>query len=121
MVRAVIEFEFLRELVLGRGIRAASFGRRYSRAKWQFLHDLPESTRDELIAIGQDLDYQGGLFPYLGLADPSYVERLTAGFQWDLRGIDVYRNLLRYRHRHGRPAESVYATDERPAVGRESA
>lgn len=121
MIRAAIGMEFLRDLAVGKGISAASFGRRYSQAKWQFFRDLSKPARDELIAIAQDVDRYGGLFGYLGLNDRSYVERLTAGFRWDLRGIDVYTNLLRYRHRHGRPAESVYPTEEEPGFGRDSA
>ena len=72
---------------------------------------LTEPAREELVAIARDLKSEGGLFPYLGLSNPSYLERLTAGFRWDLRGIDVYMNLLRYRYRHGQPAESVYSID----------
>ena len=111
-IRAAIEITFLRDLILGHGIRAASFGRHYSHAKGRFFQMLTETAREELIAIARDLKNEGGLFRYLGLSDPSYLERLTAGFRWDLRGIDVYMNLLRYRYRHRRPAESVYSIDE---------
>lgn len=114
LTRLAIGIEFLRDLAVGRGIRAASFGRRYARAKWKFLCELPESAREELLAIAREIDREGGLFPYLGLSEPAYVERLTAGFRWDMRGIDVYRRLLRHRHRTGRPAESVYAADAGP-------
>jgi hypothetical protein len=106
-VRAVIELEFLRDFLLGKGLRAALFSRRYSLAKWQFLCALPEPDRRRLAEIADDLEKSGGLFDYLGLNDPAYVERLTASFQWNLRGIDVYRNILDYRFRVGKPPSSV--------------
>ena len=114
-IRAAIEIAFLKDLALGHGIRAATFGRHYSQAKERFLRTLAERVREEVLAIALDLNDRGGLFPYLGLSDSSYLERLTDGFRWDLRGIDVYMNLLRYRYRHGRRAESVYAIEESPS------
>src|SRR5712691_2166758 len=120
MVRWTIEVECLRDVLLGKGIKAASFNRRYSLGKFRFLHSLREAERDRLLAIARDLQACGGLFEYLGLRDPSYLEKLTASFNWDLRGIEVYRRLLDYRFTHGRPPPSVPApSTSRPAWGGE--
>jgi len=105
--RGVVEIEFLRDLVMGKGLRAASFNRRYSLRKWQFLLGLPASERSFLFALAQDVQHSGGLFAYLGVDNPAYLEKLTTSFHWDLRGIDVYRNLLRFRFRYRKPADTV--------------
>lgn len=110
MVRWTIEVECLRDLVLGKGLKAASFNRRYSLGKLRFLHSLPKSERDHLLALARDVQASGGLFEYLGLGDPSYLEKLTASFRWDLPGIEVYRRLLDYRFTHGRTPPSVPAS-----------
>src|SRR6267143_6931014 len=107
MIRAVIETEYLRDIFLGKGHRAASFNRRYSLGKRHFLLDLPDSDREFLRAVSQDIRQNGGLFSYLGFDNPAYVEQLTSSFRWNLRGIEVYKRLLRYRHQHGRPADHV--------------
>jgi len=109
MVRWIIEFEFLRDLLLGKGRKAASFGRRYSLAKWEFFCTLPDLERRHFLAIARDVQLSGGVFEYLGLTDPAYLEKLTASFDWNLRGIDVYRRLLDYRYRVGSPSDCVPA------------
>ncbi len=106
-VRGAVEMEFLRDLLLGKGLRASSFNRRYSLRKWRFLQELPDPDRIFLWAVAKDVQRSGGLFAYLGIDNPAYVEELTASFRWNLRGIDIYRNLLRYRYKHGRPADAV--------------
>ena len=105
--RGVVEMEFLRDLLMGKGLRAASFNRRYSFRKWRFFVKLPDSDQSFLRALAQDIQHSGGLFAYLGVDNPTYLEKLTGSFHWDLRGIDVYRSLLRYRLLHQRPADSV--------------
>src|SRR5207245_5281932 len=72
MVLWTIEVECLRDLLLGKGIKAASFNRRYSLGKFRFLHSLPESERNRLLALTRDLQACGGLFDYLALSEPNY-------------------------------------------------
>ena len=108
-VRAAVELEFLRDLGTGRGLRAARFNRRYSLAKAAFFQGLPAADQAQVAAIAAEIQAAGGLFPYLGLADPTYVERLTATFGWDRTGLTVYEELLRHRHARGAPAERVPA------------
>ena len=108
-IRAAIEIEFVRDLLLGRGLRASRFNRRYSLAKDAFFRSLPGPERDRVTAIAHDIQGAGGLFPYLGLADPAYVERLTSRFAWDRPGLDVYEALLRQRHERGVPADRLDA------------
>ncbi len=119
-VRAVIEIEFARDLLLGRGIRAAAFNRRYSLGKASFLLSLPEAERVRVAEIARDLQRAGGLFPFLDFANPEYVDRLTASFAWDRSGLEVYEDLLAYRHEQGRPADRISprlsTTDPLPAV-----
>ncbi|HYT01152.1 MAG TPA: glycosyltransferase [Thermoplasmata archaeon] len=107
MIGVLINFEFLRDMVLGKGLRAASFNRRYSLGKRRFLLGLSDAERDFLQAAAIEVQRSGGLFRYLGLDNPAYVDQLTRSFQWNLRGIDVYKNLLRYRLNYGEPADSV--------------
>ena len=109
VVRTVIELELVRDLLVGRGLRAARFNRRYALAKAAFLEGLPEEDRRRVAAIAAEIQCAGGLFPYLGLADPSYVERLTATFAWDRPGLAVYEELLRVRHERGVPADRIGA------------
>ncbi len=108
-VRALIEAEFLRDLLLGHGLRAARFNRHYSLGKAAFFQRLPDAERARVSAIARELQESGGLYPYLNLADPAYMDRLTASFGWDRPGLEVYEELLRHRHEHGRPAERVPA------------
>jgi len=107
MTRGAVEIEFIRDLVLGKSLRAASFNRRYSLEKERFLLGLSNAERDFFRAAARGIRESGGIFPYLGFADPTYVERLTDSFNWELSGAEVYKRLLRYRLRHGRPAEHV--------------
>ena len=93
----------------GGGAGAALFTRRYALAKAAFLEGLPEEDRRRVAAIAAEIQCAGGLFPYLGLADPSDVERLTATFAWDRPGLAVYEELLRVRHERGVPADWVGA------------
>src|SRR2546430_1022567 len=39
--RGAVEIEFLRDLLMGKGLRAASFNRRYAFRKWRFFLALP--------------------------------------------------------------------------------
>ncbi len=106
LVRGVIEWEFLRDTLLGKGLRAARFNRLYGIEKARFLERLPAEQRAWIALIAQEVRAAGGLVGYLGLRDPALVERLTSSFGWDKRGIDVLRDLLAYRHTHGHPMES---------------
>lgn len=108
-VRAAIDMEFLRDLLLGRGLRVARFNRRYSRAKDAFFRGLPRADQARISEVAREIQRAGGLFPYLNLADPSYVESLTATFTWDRPGLEVYEDLLRYRHARGVPEERIGA------------
>ncbi len=113
-IRCVIEVEFLRDLLLGRGSRAAAFNRRYSLGKARFLWSLPPSERARFAAISKEIQEAGGLFSYLNFADAGYVERLTSGFSWDRPGIEVYEELLADRHARGKP-KPASETAARPA------
>src|SRR6266516_407297 len=66
MIGVMVNIEFLRDLVLGKGLRAAAFNRRYSLGKRRFLLGLPDSERDFLHAAAVEVQRNGGLFRYLG-------------------------------------------------------
>ncbi len=121
-IQAAVEVEFFRDLLMGRGSRAARFNRRYAQGKAAFIRGLSPSDRARISAIAREMRAAGGLYPYLNLSDPAYVGRLTSSFAWDRAGIEVYEELLRYRHERGVPADRVSpppsrAEDLRPAGG----
>ncbi len=102
-VHFIITLELARDLMQGKGPRAAAFNRRYALGKWHFFQGLPEPERRRTAVIAEEIRRSGGLPGYLGLTEPGYLERLTASFRWDRSGLDVYRELIEYRHEHGRP------------------
>jgi hypothetical protein len=106
-IRWLIEIEFARDLLLGKGPRLAAFNRRYTLEKVRFLSRLPKEMQEHIVELSREIQRSGGLFEYLGLADSEYIELLSASFDWNLRGIDVYLNLLEYRHRVGRRPDFV--------------
>ncbi len=108
MIRLVIEWEFLRDLLLGKGLPAAGFNHMYSVRKWRSLRDLPPERQQRILQIAQDVQHAGGLLEYLHLFNPSYLEKLTATNRWDQSGLDVLQKLLAYRHEHGQPMESFH-------------
>src|SRR5256885_9800839 len=69
--RGAVEIEFLRDLLMGKGLRAASFNRRYAFRKWRFFLELPDSERSFLCGLAQDIQHSGGLFAYLGVDNPA--------------------------------------------------
>ena len=108
LVHLAIEYEFLRDILLGKGLRAARFNRRYSVQKWRFFDTLPREDQERMRRVAAAVQHAGGLLEYLQLYDPAYLAGLTASYGWDRRGIDVLRELLAYRYQNGRPMESFH-------------
>ncbi len=101
--RFVIAVEAARDVLLGRGLSAAAFNYHYSVSKWRFFRTLPYSEQAQVTAIAEEVRRSGGLLEYLDILRPGYLEQLTASFSWDRSGLEVFRELLSYRHEHGRP------------------
>ncbi len=95
----LIYYEFLKNLLLARGYRAARFFKEYAIARHRYFRNLTEEEKKAAIAISKKLD-QAGIAEFLWLGDPDYVDKLTLSFKWDRDGIDVLRELLRYKFEH---------------------
>ena len=96
-------FPYDGESGIGGQIRNRRWFGRYLVERAKAWARMPPEERGECLAIFDELRRGGGPVPYLGFEEPAYVERLTQTFAWDRSGSEVLGDLLRFRHRAGRP------------------
>jgi glycosyltransferase involved in cell wall biosynthesis len=98
MVRLIIEYDYFSTFLRVRNRTLASVNRRYALARDKFFRSLSSSEREVRLAIAKEVEASGGPTSYLGLGDVQYVEELSSTFDWKLSGVQVYEQLLRYKH-----------------------
>ena len=75
---------------------------KYNLAKLRYFKSLPKEEQNLRIKISREI-LENGITNYLGFDNDEYVENLTKHFNWDLKGIDVFKFLVNYRYQHKIP------------------
>ena len=105
-VRVLAWMEWLRHVLTTGSTHWPTWNLRYTMAYLAYVQTLPPGERERRFSIAADIRRAGGIGPYLGLDDPSYVETLTRTFSWDLSGPELLGKLLAFRYQHQRAARS---------------
>jgi len=83
-------------------IRMARLEYRYNLNKYLYFRRLPKGIRSSIISISEDMYKNGGIIRYLNLDDTAYVEDLTEQFHWNMAGVELLYELLKYRYEKGK-------------------
>lgn len=76
---------------------------RYGRFRLRWTRGFSPVQQQWLQEVAREVVAEGGLLRYLNLSDPDYLDRLTAGFHWDLGPREVLLRLIQARSARGTP------------------
>jgi len=85
--------------------RYDKFLMKYTIKRYKYFMGLV--CKDNLIKINMDIIQNNGIIKYLNLDDINYVNRLTENFNWNKKGIDIFKELVDYRYNNKKFKEEI--------------
>ena len=85
--------------------RYDKFLMKYTIERYKYFVGL--GCKDYLIKVNMDIIQNNGIIKYLNLDDISYVNRLTENFNWNKKGIDIFKELVDYRYNNKKFKEEI--------------
>ena len=78
---------------------------KYTLKRYNYFINL--NNKEVLTKINQCILLNDGLIKYLNLDDVDYVNKLTKNFSWNKRGIEIFEELVNFRHNYKKIKDQI--------------